>query len=92
MNNRVAAPVQNIKVRADIRRIEQNDTVQYKPFNGGEPRMLKVSSIHSHKTDVDQPRLFIGMKNGAEVRVFEHQIIRVIFMSKDEYEDLQIPA
>lgn len=93
MYQQIPAPQQTTKVKNDLGRLASEDTVQYKPFNGGNPRMLKVTQIFTHKDpSKNHPRLFIGLKDGKEVRVFEHQVIRVIFKSHEEYEDLKLSA
>lgn len=92
MYDQIPAPKQTTECKKDLTRLDIEDSVQYKPFNGGNPKMLKVLSIHKHKTDEKMPRLFIGLKDGKEIRVFEHQVILVIFKSRAEYPDLVVAA
>lgn len=85
----ITSPPQTTKLKNDLKRLSSLDTVQYKPFTGGEPRLLKVENMFNNKHDINAPRLFIGhARDGKEVRVFEHQVTRVIFQSHEEYEDL----
>lgn len=89
--NNIPAPQQSTKVLNDLKKITAGDSVQYKPFNGGQPKLLSITDILLSKTDPTNPRLFLGTQNGKSLRVLENQVMRVVFKSREEYADLKDP-
>lgn len=83
----VPAPVQNIKVRHALKSVKADDSVQFRPANGGEPILMKIAQIGVSKKDPTGPRMFVGYKNHKQIFCLENQVTRVITRSVDNEAD-----
>lgn len=86
-NSTIPAPVQTNKVLNSLKTLKVQDSVQFRPANGGEPILMKVDQIGVNKKDPTGPRMFVGYKNHKQIFCLETQVTRVITRSVDNEAD-----
>lgn len=80
-------PVQNTITRKALETVKVDDSVQFRPTNGGEPVLFKIDQIVANKRGATLPRLFVGQKNGKQILALETSVTRVITRSVDNEAD-----
>lgn len=87
LNTTVPAISQNTKVLNDLKKVKVGDSIQFRPAQGGEPILMRITQIGTSKTNPSGPRMFVGEKRGKQVYALENTITRVITRSVDNEAD-----
>lgn len=87
LNSTVPAIAQTTKVINDLKKVKKGDSIQFRPAQGGEPILMRITEIGTNKKDPSGPRMFVGEKRGKRIYCLENSITRVITRSVDNEED-----